>query len=549
MAAALFLLAFLHRALFLLSNVDRSWGFTVFYEGDSEVFYDFARAILAGAPFDGGIPFHPPLWPHVLAGIHTFVGAGSPEARVPHLAVKLVVSALGAGTAPLLFLLAGRYLGRGTALLSALLATYSFGLYVISVAPVTESLYLLLLLGSLLALAATDHPLAPRRVTPARPPILPHLLLGLLLGLLALTRAEGVLLAAVLLVAGIVPALNRRKAREVRSRADRHTWLPWVFAAGALALTITPWTIRNHTSLSAVNARHATQMAEPFPTFVPITVYGPINFALANNEEADGTFSRETLPRGASAASIEITNPEHLGYLLHGYERGLDWIRSHPGDFLRLVLRKWMLFFDAGRLGFTQWNVPGGLEGVRRPVDLFVPDSPAAAWLLFPLALLGCGVLVRAGGDARRWALLIALVTGAGLIGTGLFFGYARLGVLALPFWLSAGAAGTVSLGVNVASRAGRNRASARRDGSAPRAGASGIAPAGEIPATRWTAWTPRPTSGREHLLWLGPLLLLLLVEVWGATGDRNFRATGTQAEGAAHLNPHDTMRLEVIRD
>ena len=59
-ALGLGLLAALLRVLFVLSGTDRSWPYTAFYEGDSETFFRFARALLAGELYDGGIPFHPP---------------------------------------------------------------------------------------------------------------------------------------------------------------------------------------------------------------------------------------------------------------------------------------------------------------------------------------------------------------------------------------------------------------------------------------------------------------------------------------------------------
>ena len=68
LAAGLALLAWLHRLAFLSSNRDRAWPYTVFYEGDSRTFFEYARALLAGRLHDSGIPFHPPGFPGFLAG-------------------------------------------------------------------------------------------------------------------------------------------------------------------------------------------------------------------------------------------------------------------------------------------------------------------------------------------------------------------------------------------------------------------------------------------------------------------------------------------------
>jgi hypothetical protein len=40
---------------------------------------------------------------------------------------------------------------------------------------------------------------------------------------------------------------------------------------------------------------------------------------------------------------------------------------------------------------------------------------------------------------------------------------------------------------------------------------------------------------------------LLLVVEAWGATRDRNFQATGTTLPGETHLNPHADVYLHVL--
>ncbi len=75
-ALGLTLLAWVHRLAFLRSNRDWSWPYTIFYEGDSETFFNYARALLKGQLYDNGIPFHPPGFAWVLAFVHTLVGAG-----------------------------------------------------------------------------------------------------------------------------------------------------------------------------------------------------------------------------------------------------------------------------------------------------------------------------------------------------------------------------------------------------------------------------------------------------------------------------------------
>ena len=145
------LLAALLRVLFVLSGTDRSWPYTVFYEGDSETFFRFARALLAGELYDGGIPFHPPGFAFFLAGLHLLVGAGAANAAVPHLAIKLILAVVvGGGSVALLYLAAAAALGRTVAIVTALLAAFHFGLYVLAVAPVGDGLFQLLLLAAII---------------------------------------------------------------------------------------------------------------------------------------------------------------------------------------------------------------------------------------------------------------------------------------------------------------------------------------------------------------------------------------------------------------
>jgi hypothetical protein len=527
---ALTMLAWIHRITFLLSNRDRAWPFTVFYEGDSETFYLFARAILEGVPYDGGIPFHPPAFPYFLAFVHTIVGAGTGAGQVPHLAVKTVMALVGSLPVGLVYLITRPYLGKTLALVTSGLCLYSFGLYVIGVAPVSEGLYLTLLLTTLLLWSRSlPHPLNALNVqkpeggqgaegdTPGAPltasQAFAGLWLGVLVGVLSLTRTEGLLIGLVLWATGIVGLMARRRRERLRWRA----LAPWLLAVAGFILLLTPWTLRNASTLSDINRRAPAHM-EPLPTFVPFTAYGPLNFSLANNEKADGTFSREILPRGDREAVLDLLNPEHRRLFLHGYSAGLDYIRRHPLDFAGLVLRKWGIFFEAWKLGWTQWNVPGGLNGLRRPVDLFVPHSHAALLLQVPLAVLGMVLLLSTPGGPRRWGWIVLLVTLSGMVTTGLFFGYVRQGAVLLPLWLSLVATGAAWIVSRVASL-GRPARLMRE-----------------------------PSTGMLRVLGL-VALALLAVEAWGATTNRDYRATGTSRSGEQFLNRDDVIYLEPFRD
>ncbi len=504
-ALGLTLLAWVHRLAFLRSNRDWSWPYTIFYEGDSETFYNYARALLKGQLYDNGIPFHPPGFAWVLSFIHTLVGAGPENDRVPYFAVKVVTALIGSLPVGLLYLLVRPYLGRAVALAASLLCAWSFGLYVIGVAPVTEGTYLtLLMLCLLLWTRRFEHPLAAPDRTPGG--WKSALGLGLFLGFLALTRAEAALIAVIFVGIGLLPALRRRTS-----------FKPWVLVALGWTLAVAPWAIRNALQLSGMNERLAGQLAEPLPTFVPLTIYGPVNLALANNPQADGTFSREFLASKAQSGVLDLTDPQHLEFILHGDRIAWDWIRQNPGDFVQLVLRKWTLYFSAWKLGWTQWDWPGGLNGTRLPVDVFTPDSGAGWGLGLPLAVLGLLCCLATPGAPRRWLLIVLLLTLMGMITTGLFFGYVRQGLLYLPFWLTLTAAALVWIGERIAKLT--------------------------------SGFTLNPIDPPRRLLQAlgGIAALLLVLELSGMGRDRNYEATGTTLPGHKFLDRDQPMHLKVL--
>lgn len=516
-AAGLTLLAWVHRLLFLASNRDRAWPFTIFYEGDSETFFRYARTLLAGRLYDNGIPYHPPGFAWLLAGVHALAGAGSNDDEVPFVAVKAILALVASGAVGLLYLLVRPYLGRVVALVAALLAAWHFGLYVLAVAPVSEGSFLTLLLGTLLLWSRRfEHPMAAPRegerdqVGGGWPAAVA---LGICGGLLALLRAESALVFAVLLVVGAAGAWKRRQDGGVAA------FRPWLIAAGVALLTVAPWTIRNAIRLGEVNQRLAGQLAEPLPRFVPMTIYGPLNLALANNARSNGTFSRAALASQASSDVLDLADPQHLRYLLHGRSIAWEWIRRNPGGFVRLAGKKWALFFSAWKLGWTQWDLPGGLKGTRQPVDLFTPDRWWAAWIALPFALLGLLYGLAFPGGPRRWAVLSLLLTAAGLLVTTLFFGYVRQGLLVLPFQLAWTATGLVWCAERIRVRTGA-----------------------------WSRSLQDLLPTRKLVVGLAALAAVLLVlEAAGATANRNYRATGTTVEGRRFLNRDAPVRLELL--
>jgi hypothetical protein len=186
----------------------------------------------------------------------------------------------------------------------------------------------------------------------------------------------------------------------------------------------------------------------PLAPFVFVSAYGPLNFALANHPAARGGFSRAALedapplwggpgryPRdlaGASPSDLTLAYPPHLRLVNDGYGVGASWIAANPGRFARLLARKLAIFGSGVTLGLTGYNLPLGLSGLRRAVDLVTPPN---GWLpaLWSLLVLGASAFGVTRGWQRPALTPWLLYAGSKLLATVLFFGYARQGALVLP--------------------------------------------------------------------------------------------------------------------
>lgn len=187
----------------------------------------------------------------------------------------------------------------------------------------------------------------------------------------------------------------------------------------------------------------------PLASFPFVAAYGPLNFALANAPGARGGFARSRLdeppPLGGGAAryppelvqglpppDLAFTYPPHLRLYNEGYRIGLRWIAGNPGAFALLAARKLGIFWQGAASGVTGYNLPLGLSGLRRTVDLVVPEGGAVPllWRVLVLAAAGAGLVAGWTRPALHpWLLFLA----SKLMVTVAFFGYARQGALASP--------------------------------------------------------------------------------------------------------------------
>ena len=188
---------------------------------------------------------------------------------------------------------------------------------------------------------------------------------------------------------------------------------------------------------------------EPLGAHPFIALSGGLNFNLANNPTASGGFDRGPLERppplaggvnryplalvqGLPPSGLTLTYPPHLEIVNHGYRHGWAWIHTHAGAFLRLAMNKLRLFWGGAALGLGGYNLPLGLSGVRREVDLVVPEGGAtvAVWRSGLLLLAWTGLwLSRRNPASFPWTALLV----SKLLVTLAFFGYARQGASVIP--------------------------------------------------------------------------------------------------------------------
>lgn len=308
---------------------------------------------------------------------------------------------LAAATAAILlaFALGRRVAGAGAGIAGAALVAVTPNLVFHTAVPLSETVFIALILGFAVVLAG-GPPLDRRRIVAA----------GALLGAAALVRPIAL---PVLPLLGLV----WWSARVPWRRA-----LAQLAALGAVAAAvIAPWTIRNAIRMDA---------------FVPISTNTGDNLCMSRQPGATGGFFlTDHCFAGDDLAGL--VRPEYeIRRDAKGRRLALEFVRQHPAQELRL----W-----AGRLGATLRHDHDGLDAVegygddrflgagerdvyRRAADGF--------WYLLGGAGLAATVAVVATGRLRRdpgLVLLVAVAVGL-LVPVVLFFGDARFKVPTVPF-------------------------------------------------------------------------------------------------------------------
>ena len=394
----IFVLAFAVRLIYLNQMKDSPMFDTLIM--DSEYHDQWARMILRGDDFGEGAFFRAPLYAYFLASIYKIFGPG-------HVQVRLIQLLLGAISCVLVYLLGRRIFNKRVAVIAALLASLN-GLLIYFEGELLIPV-LLVLLDLLLLLAlywAKEKPSYGRWFA-----------CGAILGLSALARPNILLVGAALFL-WVILRLGGKTGGKSKSLG-----YAGVFALGA-ALVISPVTLRNYVKANDL---------------VLIAWQGGMNFYIGNNSQSDGTSA--TIPGArttwwGSYGDAKIIAEKTMGRSLKPsgqsrfwYVEGLKFIYHEPLNYLRLMLKKFVLFWNGNELGNNRdlYFFTRSSSVLRLLLWRFIVYFPFG--LIAPLALVGIILARRAKKDVLPLEIFLFVY----MLSVILFFVNARYRVPLIP--------------------------------------------------------------------------------------------------------------------
>ena len=382
---------------------------------DSKEYDAWARQIANGDWLGSQVLFQAPLYPYLLASVYSLVGRSLDAVYL--LQIVLSVSGVWA-----LFraaqLMGGDRIGIFTASLAAIYGPFLF--YDVQI--LKESLAVTAMCFLLWAIAEARLQSRPSN----------WLVTGVLLGILVLLRENAFLLTPVLL------ALVLRRGDTLR---------PALLRGGALllglVLTLIPVAVRN----GWVGG-----------DFTPTTSQGGVNFYIGNNAEADGTYvpvvpgkqipsleRQESIRLAEAAVGRKLSAAEASSYWM---KQALNWIGSHPLDYLELQARKLGMFWS-----WYEWPDSVDYYWIRSQSPVFrLPLIEFSTISL--LSIAGLWVLwrrARLGAFAPAWSIGLGW-----MLATIAFFLFSRYRLPGIPTLMVLSAVPLVA--VYEAKRAGDRR-------------------------------------------------------------------------------------------
>jgi len=359
---------------------------------DPLAYDEWGRRIASGDWLGSSVFYQDPLYPYFLGIVYALFG----HSTLTALAIQIL---LGALVPALTFSAARAWLGRPAAFLAgALAALYAPAIYYDALLLKTW-MEAFLLAAALAALSRALVPGSDRGFA----------LCGFLLGLGCLARANLLLLLPALAVWILVDP-SAVRAPKLRKALALLAGAAIVLGAVALRNRVAggEWVLT--TSQAGQNFYLGNNPLNRSGEYEPLPFVG----ASPKHEEKD--FAREAERRlGRDLGPSEISR--------YWFSEAFAWIRAHPVDWLRLLTRKFRLFWGA-------YEVPDNLDYYATMESAPLLRLPLPGFgLVAPLGLVGAFLLIRRGGWPR--ALLIVLaVYSASVI---LFYVFARYRIALLP--------------------------------------------------------------------------------------------------------------------
>jgi 4-amino-4-deoxy-L-arabinose transferase-like glycosyltransferase len=350
--------------------VERPPGRLCLIAGDAEGYWELARHIARGESFALYDPprfvMRMPGFPLFLAGIMKLFGE-----RI--LLTRILLAIVGTGACWLVYWLGRELADEATGRIAALLAALSPTMTVFSVLLLSETLFALTLLASLVTFARLIRAKAPRQALCAA------LLVGLSCGLATLVRPTWFLIApAFALIAILRPVPRRQKLVDA------------ALIVVAFSAVMAPWTIRN---------------ARVTGHFVPTTLWVGPSLYDGLSPQATGASDMRFIEKDGI-----YRNPGISEYGADQQYRRAAWefVRAHPSRAAELTLIKlgrfWNPFPNADQ--FAHWAIRLGVGLYELPVLLL---AVIGSWVARKDSLK----LLLAAGPVLYFALVHALFVGS----------------------------------------------------------------------------------------------------------------------------------------
>jgi tetratricopeptide (TPR) repeat protein len=394
----IFILAFAIRFVYLLQM--RSSPLFDTPTMDAEYHDQWAQMILKGEELHGGVFFRAPLYPYFLALVYKIFGHD-------YFMARLIQFLIGSLSCVLVYLVGKKVLNRRVAIIAGVMASlYGVLIYFDGelLLPVLEVFTGLLVI--LACIWAKEKPKALR-----------WFLCGMLLGLSALARPN-ILLVGVAFFIWIILMYRGNSKFQIKS----------LLYAGCLALgvilIISPITFRNYIK------GH---------DFVLIASQGGMNFYIGNNPQSDGASailpgsrttwwgSYEDANRIAEKATGKSLKPSEVSRFW--YMEGLKFAATQPFQFLKLMLKKFILFWNGNELSNNKdfYFFARSAPLLKLLIWRFIIYFPFG--LIVPLALVG----IILSHQTKKDVLILEIFLLVYMITVILFFVTERYRVPILP--------------------------------------------------------------------------------------------------------------------